>query len=159
MFYIGDKIFYPMHGVGIIEDIEKKTFFDDEDEKEYYIVRIVCKNMSVNVPVAKCGDVGVRPISDKSTVLKVIEFLSEPSTPMSANWNKRYRENTDKLKTGSIFDVAEVVRNLIRQDREKKLSTGEKRVLDNAKKVLASEIMSVNGITQEQALKIIDESV
>ena len=53
MFYIGDKIFYPMHGVGIIEDIEKKTFFDDEDEKEYYIVRIVCKNMSVNVPVAK----------------------------------------------------------------------------------------------------------
>lgn len=101
----------------------------------------------------------MRYISDPSTVAEVIKLLSAPSTPMSANWNKRNRQNTDKLKTGDIFDCAEVVRNLMRQDRAKKLSTGEKRLLDNAKKVLASEIMSVNGISMKAALKIIDESV
>ncbi|MCI8631114.1 MAG: CarD family transcriptional regulator [Firmicutes bacterium] len=157
MFYIGDKIVYPMHGVGVIEDIEKKTVLDEE--KEYYIVRITCKDMDIMVPVSNSEDIGVRYISDRSTVSKVIKLLSEPSTSMHANWNKRYRENTDKLKTGDIFACAEVVRNLLRQDREKKLSTGEKRVLDNAKKVLASEIMSVNGITLGEALEIIDESV
>lgn len=157
MFSIGDKIFYPMHGVGVIEGIEKKTVL--EEEREYYIIRIACKGMNIMVPVYSCEDIGMRYISDPSTVAEVIKLLSAPSTPMSANWNKRNRQNTDKLKTGDIFNCAEVVRNLMRQDRAKKLSTGEKRLLDNAKKVLASEIMSVNGISMKAALRIIDESV
>lgn len=138
MFSIGDKIFYPMHGVGVIEGIEKKTVL--EEEREYYIIRIACKGMNIMVPVYSCEDIGMRYISDPSTVAEVIKLLSAPSTPMSANWNKRNRQNTDKLKTGDIFDCAEVVRNLMRQDRAKSYRPEKRGCLTMPKRCLQAKL-------------------
>ena len=157
MFAIGDKIVYPMHGVGIIEDIEQKEILGEV--REYYVLHIPFGDMRVMVPVAASGEVGIRHIVDTETAMLAIQILSAPSTEMPPNWNKRYKENADKLKTGDIFEIAEVVRNLTRQDREKKLSTGEKKLLDSAKQVFVSAIMLVNSMTEEQVNQMIEETV
>ena len=157
MFEIGDKVLYPMHGVGIVEGIEKKEILGEL--KDYYTLRMIIGEMKIMVPVESCEEIGIRHIVKPETISEVLKCLAGPSDKMPSNWNKRCRENTDKLKTGDIFQVAGVVRNLIRQDREKKLSMGEKRLLTSAIHILAGEMMIVLGNTIEQAEKMIEEAV
>lgn len=157
MFNIGDKIVYPMHGAGIIETIEEKTILGEN--RRYYILSIPCGDMKVMIPVDSCADIGVRMVVDDDQMVKVMEILQEQSTTMSGNWNRRYRENMEKLKTGDIESVAEVVRNLMRSDCEKKLSTGEKKMLTNAKQILVSEMILVNDIDQNKADELISHAV
>lgn len=157
MFVIGDKIVYPMHGAGIIEQIEEKTILGET--RRYYILRVPCGDMKIMIPIDSSEDIGIRGIISREEMITVVEFLGEESTEMSSNWNRRYRENMEKLKTGDIHNVAEVVRNLMRTDKEKKLSTGEKKMLSNAKQILVSEMILVNDIDQEAAIDIIDSAV
>lgn len=157
MFIIGDRIVYPMHGAGIIEQIEEKQILGES--RNYYILRVPCGDMKIMIPIESCQEVGVRAIISVEEVNEVIGVLSADSTEMSNNWNRRYRENMEKLKTGDIFNVAEVVRNLMRTDKEKKLSTGEKKMLSNAKQILISEIILVKDIDQDTAEKIINSSI
>lgn len=157
MFIIGDRIVYPMHGAGIIEQIEEKQILGES--RNYYILRVPCGDMKIMIPIESCQEVGVRAIISVEEVNDVIGVLSADSTEMSNNWNRRYRENMEKLKTGDIFNVAEVVRNLMRTDKEKKLSTGEKKMLSNAKQILISEIILVKDIDQDTAEKIINSSI
>lgn len=157
MFVIGDKIVYPMHGAGIIEQIEEKTILGET--RRYYILRVPCGDMKIMIPIDSSEEIGVRAIISREEMIAVIEFLGEESTEMSSNWNRRYRENMEKLKTGDVHNVAEVVRNLMRTDKEKKLSTGEKKMLSNAKQILISELILVNDIDQEAAIQIIDSAV
>ena len=140
MFSIGDKVVYPMHGAGVIKTIEEKKILGDI--KSYYILHIAHGSMQVMVPVDGAAT-GLRYIVDPSSIDRVKAVLEGESTPMDENWNRRNRANMDKLKTGDICQVAEVVRNLLRIDRVKKLSTGEKKLLQNARQVLASEISLV----------------
>lgn len=149
MFAIGDKIVYPMHGAGIIEEIEKKKILGEMNE--YYILRVPCGDMKIMIPVKSSEGIGVRAVISYAQLSNVYNLLGGESTEMSGNWNRRYRENMDKLKSGDIEKVAEVVRNLTRVDRQKKLSTGEKKMLSNAKQILTSEMILAGEMTTEEA--------
>ena len=116
-------------------------------------------DMKVMVPVENSDEVGVRPIIDETKLQDVLSVLGEDPTPMQPNWNKRSRENLDKLKTGDLCKVADVVRNLMCSDRRKKLSTGEKKMLNNARHLLVSEFVLVRNISAEDAEKLIDDNV
>ena len=138
MFNIGDKIVYPMHGAGTIDSIEEKDILGEK--QSYYILRMPGE-VKVMVPISKAEEVGVRAIIDKTTADKVFMVLEQDETEMNKNWNKRYRDNMDKLKSGNIYEIADVVRNLSFKQKEKGLSTGEKKMLLNAKQILVSELV------------------
>jgi CarD family transcriptional regulator len=157
MFLIGDKVVYPMHGAGIIEDIEERKILGEI--KRYYILQVPFGDMKIMIPVSNTEEVGVRCIVSEIELCPVMTLLGEKVTEMSENWNKRYRENMEKLKTGNIYEVAEVVRNLMLTDRDKRLSTGERKMLSNAKQILISEMILVQGITQQEAVDIINSAV
>ncbi|MCL1808300.1 MAG: CarD family transcriptional regulator [Clostridiales bacterium] len=157
MFTIGDKIVYPMHGAGVIEEIEEKKILGEV--RKYYILKVPCGDMKIMIPVDSTKQIGVRSVVTDEELLEVIGILASESSEMSTNWNRRYRENMEKLKTGDVLEVAEVVRNLMRTDREKKLSTGEKKMLSNAKQILSSEIILIKGIDIKEANNIIDKAV
>ncbi len=157
MFKIGDRVVYPMHGAGLVESIENRTILGEE--RSYYIVRIKHGNMQVMVPVSGAEAVGLRGIVEPKALDPIYDALGAESTPMDENWNRRNRENMEKLKTGDLSKVAEVIRNLTRVDRVKKLSTGEKKLLNNARMILSSEMSMVLGIDEETALARIDKAV
>lgn len=156
-FSVGDKIVYPMHGAGIIEGIEKRKILGET--REYYILRVPCGDMKVMIPVGSTDEIGVRGIISPAELEKVLAFLRADSSEMSGNWNRRYRENMEKLKTGDVFQVAEVVRNLVRTDREKRLSTGEKKMLTNARQILVSEMILVGGYARDEAELLLETSI
>ena len=157
MFAIGSKIVHPMHGAGIIREIEEKKILGEV--KKYYILELPCNDMNVMIPVESEQSVGIRTIVDKSIVLQAIETLKLESTKMDPNWNRRHRDNMDKLKTGDIISVAEVVRNLMRVNRVKSLSAGETKMLNNARQILISEIILSCEISEAEAVKIVEEAV
>ena len=157
MFNIGDKVVCPMHGAGIIEKIEDREILGEI--KSYYILQIPYGHMQVMVPVNNSESTGLRAIVSEAEMLNVIEVLKGKSTAMDENWNRRIRDNNDKLRTGDPKQVAEVIRNLVRVEREKKLSSGEKKLLTTAKQILSSEMVLVNGVTESQADAIIDEAI
>ncbi|MEW6243184.1 MAG: CarD family transcriptional regulator [Bacillota bacterium] len=155
MFNVGDKVVYPMHGAGIIEAIEEKEILGER--KSYYIMRLPIGDMKVMIPTASVNEVGLRQVIGESDVEKVFDILRSDKTRMSPNWNRRYRANLEKIKTGDIFEVAEVVRNLVLREREKGLSTGERKMLDSARQILLSELVLAKGIGEEQAKDILNE--
>lgn len=157
MYKIGDKIVYPMHGAGIIEQIEQKVILGER--REYYVLRVPCGDMKIMIPVDKSDDIGVRSVISAEEMKEVLAILRGESTEMSANWNRRYRENTDKLKTGDAKEVAEVLRNLLRTDREKTLSTGEKKMLSSARQILVSEMILASDLDPAEADKLIGSTV
>ena len=157
MFSIGDKVVYPMHGAGTIQNIEEKEVLGET--RAYYILRIPYGNLQVMVPVQGSDAAGLRPIVSEEEVSGVLDVLSAESTPMDENWNRRYRENMDKLRSGDPAKVAEVIRNLMRVERAKRLSTGEKKLLANARQILASEIVLVRGVAEKDAMDMIDSAV
>ncbi|MEW6033067.1 MAG: CarD family transcriptional regulator [Bacillota bacterium] len=154
MFSVGDKVVYPMHGAGIIEAIEEREILGRR--KTYYIMRLPLGDMKVMIPTDNVEEIGIRDIISREEVHKVIEVLKNDKTKMSSNWNRRYRANMQKIKSGNIFEVAEVVRNLQRRDMEKGLSTGERKMLSNAKQILISELVLADNIEEEKARELID---
>jgi CarD family transcriptional regulator len=115
--------------------------------------------MEASVPVDNCEKLGVRAVIDQSRIDEVIEVLKGDTEPMNPNWNKRYRENTERMQTGDILEVAAVVRNLVRADRAKPLSTGEKKLLGTAKQILESELVYSGGYSMEQADAMVESSI
>lgn len=156
MFSIGDKVVYPMHGAGIIEGIEEKNILGEK--QNYYIIKMPGE-VKVMVPTAKATDVGVRDIIDSDTANKVFKVLETNSTEMSMNWNKRYRDNMDKMKSGDIYEVADVVRNLSFKQKEKGLSTGEKKMLLNAKQILVSELTLAENSKKEEIEEMVNNKI
>ena len=156
MFNIGDKIVYPMHGAGTIDSIEEKNILGEKHN--YYIIKMPGE-VKVMVPTDKAEEVGVRNIINKEEASKVMSILGENETEMSANWNKRYRDNMDKMKSGDIYEVADVVRNLSFKQKEKGLSTGEKKMLNNAKQILVSELVLAEHATQDVIEEEIDSKI
>lgn len=157
MFNIGDNIVYPMYGAGIITGIEIKDFLGES--REYYCVSLPYCRMEASVPVDSCEMLGVREIIEKKKIKEVLEVLSGATESMNPNWNKRYRANTERMQSGDILEVAAVVRNLVRADREKPLSTGEKRLLNNAKQILESELIYAGKYTMEEAEKMVESHI
>lgn len=139
MYNVGDKIVYPMHGAGIIESIEEKEILGSK--QNYYVVKIPIGEMRVLIPTENVENIGIREIISEKDADKVFKMLGSKSEISTGNWNKRYRENMDKIKSGNIYEVVEVVNALIQRDREKGLSTGEKKMLSSAKQILISELV------------------
>lgn len=156
MFNVGDEVVYPMHGAGTIHAIEKKNILNEE--QDYYIISMPGE-VKVMVPTEKAVEIGVRNVIDKNDVSKVLNILEEDETEMSDNWNKRYRDNMDKMKSGDIYEVADVVRNLSFKQKEKGLSTGEKKMLNNAKQILISELVLAEHVSQSEIEKIVDNKI
>ena len=139
MFSVGDRIVYPMHGAGVIESIEEKEILGQK--QSYYVVKMPIGDMRVMIPIHSVGDIGIREVIDSQEVDKVFEVLMEHGCNATSNWNKRYRENMTKIKSGNIYEVADVVRSLMMRESEKGLSTGERKMLNSARQILISELV------------------
>jgi CarD family transcriptional regulator len=151
---VGDKVVYPHHGAGKIMQIERKEVLGQL--REYLTIQILHNDMTVMVPVENADRAGIRKVVDPRVVDDVLAVLRGHPTKMPKNWSRRYKHNRDKLKTGDIFEVAEVVRNLALQDAQKGLPTGEKRMFTEAKRLLASELMYARGLSEDEASARLD---
>lgn len=154
MFDKGDRVVYPNHGAGTIVDVEVKEILGEE--KKYYIMELPIGEMRVMIPVHKVEEIGIRDVIDEDEAENVFHLLKGEKSKMSQNWNRRYRANQEKLKTGDIYEVVEVVRNLTIRDMEKGLSTGEKKMLSNARKILISELVLAKDMSEEEVVEKID---
>ena len=141
MLSVGDKVVYPMHGAGVIEGIEAREI--KGTTQNYFVLTMLFGDMRVMIPVQNVDHIGLRPVIPRDDVSHIPEVLGErPCQVMrNINWNRRFNFYLDKMKQGDVFSVAEVVRNLLAQDRIKKLSTGERRLLGTARQILVSELM------------------
>ena len=155
MFDVGDKVVYPHHGAGTVIKKEKREVLGQT--REYLTIQILHNEMTVMVPTDNASAAGLRPIIDEVTVKKVIAVLQDDCSEMPGNWNRRFKHNRDKIKTGDIYELAEVVRNLAVREQDKGLSTGEKQMYTRAKKILASEMMYALEKTEEEAEAYLDE--
>lgn len=155
MFQVGDKIVYPMHGAGTIVGIEEKEVLGEK--QQYYIMKLPLGEMKVMIPIDKIEEIGVRDVIDAEEADNVFKLLKGEKSKMSQNWNRRYRANMEKIKTGDIYEVTEVVRNLTLRDMEKGLSTGEKKMLNNARQILISELVLAKDMSEEEIEKKIQE--
>ena len=149
MFDVGDKVVYPHHGAGTIVSKDVKLVLGEK--REYLTIKILHNEMTVNVPVDNAEKVGLRGVIDQEMVDVVVKVLLGGSTEMPKNWNRRFKHNRDKMKTGDVLELAEVVRNLALRDHEKGLSTGEKQMYVKAKKILASELMYAKDLSEDDA--------
>ena len=149
MFDVGDKVVYPHHGAGTVVKKEKREVLGQT--REYLTIQILHNDMTVNVPVENAEQVGLRTVIDEDLVNTVVKALTAGESEMPKNWNRRFKHHRDKMKTGDIFELAEVVKNLSLRDHEKGLSTGEKQMFVKAKKILASELMYAKAVDEEEA--------
>lgn len=156
MYNVGDKVVYPMHGAGVIDAIEEKEILGEK--QSYYILKMPGE-VKVMVPILTAEEHGIRNVIDKAEAEKVINVLEQDETEMEKNWNKRYRENMDKMKSGNIYEIADVVRNLSFKQKEKGLSTGEKKMLYNAKQILVSELVLAEHATQDEVEELVDSKI
>jgi CarD family transcriptional regulator len=154
LYKVGDKVVYPHHGAGTV--VKKETREVLGEKREYLTIKILHNDMTVNVPADNADRVGLRKVIDEQMVSKVLKALTGNGTTMPKNWNRRFKHNRDKMKTGDIFELAEVVRNLSLRDHEKGLSTGEKQMFVKAKKILASELMYAKDMDEEEAAEWLD---
>jgi CarD family transcriptional regulator len=157
MFNIGDKIVYPMHGAGVIESIEEKEILGQK--QDYYIMSMPVGDMKVMIPTHCCSDIGIRDVISAEEADKVLAMLGDQQEIVNSNWNKRYRENMAKIKSGNIFEVADVVRSLMIREREKGLSTGERKMLSSAKQILISELILAKNMDQLEIENIINNYI
>ena len=156
MYNVGDKVVYPMHGAGVIDSIEEKEILGEK--QSYYILKMPGE-VKVMVPISTAEQHGIRNVIDKGEAEKVMNVLEQDETEMEKNWNKRYRDNMDKMKSGNIYEIADVVRNLSFKQKEKGLSTGEKKMLYNAKQILVSELVFAENSTQNEVEELIDSKI
>ncbi len=154
MFSIGDKIVYPVHGAGVVEGIEEKEVLGEK--KSYYILRLWGDEMRIMIPQDQAYHAGLRKVGDEELLERALLILQEDVDDVALNWNKRLRQNMDKIKSGNICQVAEVVRNLMVRDLRKGLANGEKKLLDSAKQILVSEIAVSQNLEEEQAYDLVD---
>src|SRR5277367_5882425 len=154
-FELGDHVVYPHHGAGKVLKKEQKEMFGEK--REYLTIKILHNDMTVMVPTENAAIAGLRRVIDEETVQKVLGVLQDEVSEMPKNWNRRFKHNRDKIKTGDIYELAEVVRNLALRESEKGLSTGEKQMFTRAKKILASELMYALDKDEEEAESYLDE--
>lgn len=147
MYKIGDSVVYPMHGAGVIEDIEQREVLGKQ--QSYYVMRMPIGDMKVMVPMDNAAGIGMRDVICKEQAEKVLDAFRSVQTDVIQNWNKRFRENMVRIKSGDVFEVAAVVKSLMLRDRRKGLSTGERKMLSNAKQILISEIVVATGIDHD----------
>jgi CarD family transcriptional regulator len=156
-FEVGDKVVYPHHGAAVVERRETKTVFGEE--REYLVLRLAYGDLTLNVPADNTEGIGLRDVIDLDEVEEVYEVLRSKDVRMPTNWSRRFKNHVEKLKSGDIYEVAEVVRNLSLRDREKGLSAGEKKMLAQARQILVSELTFAIDGTEEEAEAQLDKAL
>lgn len=148
LFQIGDNIVYPMHGAGIIKAIEEKEIAGKK--QQYYVIKMSASNMEIMIPEGKILNSNIRPVTDITALIHIMDIFQHGESDRLLTWKQRYKLNTDKIKTGKMQEGAEVVRDLMRIQKEKALNASEKKMLDNAHEFLISELGLIEGITENQ---------
>lgn len=154
MFREGDKIVHPMHGAGIVESIVEKKV--NGVTREYYVLKLPVRSMVVMIPTDNCEEIGVRPIVDGQQAEQIIAELDGIEVDFEQNWNRRYRENMERLKSGDLTEVARVIKGLMQRDAQRGLSTGERKMLHSAKEIFISEIVLAQSVSYEDVELRID---
>jgi len=149
VYEVGDHVVYPHHGAGKVQKKELKTVLGEE--REYLTIKILHNDMTVMVPCENAAKAGLRRVIGEEAVERVLGVLRDDVSQMPKNWNRRFKHNREKIKTGDVYELAEVVRNLAIRESEKGLSTGEKQMYTRAKKILASELMYALEMEEEDA--------
>lgn len=157
IYEVGDKVVYPHHGAGTVTKKEKREVLGEK--REYLTIKITHNDMTVMVPVDSADKAGLRKVITPKDVTEVLSVLCQDETQMPKNWNRRFKHNREKIKTGDIFELAEVVRNLSLRETEKGLSTGEKQMFNRAKKILSSELMYAQELDESEADKFLEEAL
>jgi CarD family transcriptional regulator len=156
MFHKGDKIVYPLYGAGVIEDLEEKEI--DGDTQVYYVLRIPVGNLKIMISAGKAESLGIREIYTKDEMLKVMDGVTREPIEMPENWNQRYKENMERIKSGRLNEVALVFRNLLFRERERGLSTAEKKMMTTAKQIILSELILSQDVEKTRAEEILTET-
>ncbi|HHV65322.1 MAG TPA: CarD family transcriptional regulator [Peptococcaceae bacterium] len=159
MFQVGDMIFYPMHGAGLIEAIEEKEILGER--KLYYIFNIPSKNVQIMVPVDKASEYGMRRAVSPETLDEILAGFYSGNTDPDIYDNQRYciSVNKTKIKSGDIYQITEIIRDLVRKSKKNKLCIEDRNMLDSARQILISEVAQVKGIDEEEAGNLLDEVI
>lgn len=157
MYRTGTKVVYPTHGVGWIEAIENKEV--GGGPQAFYVVRIIGNGMTILVPTKNAKRVGLREVIEASEIPKILAILKKNDLVISSNWNRRFKDNLERIRTGSLFEVALVLRKLVLLQKERSLSFGEKTMLENVRRLIVSEISHASGIDQERARALVEQAV
>ena len=155
MFTVGDKVVYPMYGAGVIEELEEKVI--DGVTATYYILRISVGDLKIAVSTKKADMLGIRHIMGQSEVMDII--YNTDIIDMPDNWNQRYKENLERIKTGKLSEVAAVFKTLMTREKSRSLSSVEKKMLGNVKQIILSEIILSQNMTKEQAERVLAETM
>jgi len=153
MFNKGDKIVYPLYGAGIIEDLEEKEI--DGIHQMYYVLRIPVGNLKIMISASKATSLGIREIYAKDEIVRVMSRVIDVPIDMPENWNQRYKENMERIKSGKLEEVALVFRNLRERERERGLSTAEKKMMTTAKQIILSELILSQDVEKDRAEDIL----
>ena len=156
-FHIGDKIVHPMYGAGVLESMVQKKV--DGVMREYYIMRLPKRSMVVMIPTESCEEIGVRPVMDQSQADKLLAAIPTIQVEMTSNWNHRYRENLERLKSGDLLEVARVVKGLTARESKRGLSTGERKMLLAARQILISELVLSQSMSYEAVEQQLDTAL
>ena len=154
-FKVGETVVYPHHGAATIEEIKVRKI--KGEDKQYLVLNVAQGDLTIEVPAENCDLVGVRDVVDKDGVDRVFSVLRAPYTEEPTNWSRRYKANLEKLASGDVIKVAEVVRDLWRREQDRGLSAGEKRMLAKARQILVSELALAESTNEDKAETILDE--
>src|SRR5829696_3682724 len=157
VYKVGDHVVYPHHGAGKVMKKEVKEVLGEK--RQYLTIKILHNDMTVMVPCENADRAGLRRVIGEEAVTKVLSVLRDDVSQMPKNWNRRFKHNREKIKTGDVFELAEVVRNLAIRETEKGLSTGEKQMYTRAKKILASELMYALEMEEDEAEEHLDKLI
>ena len=153
MFEIGDKVVHPMHGAGVIADIISGGA--GTRMQDYYVLKIPSCGMDVMVPISNCDEIGVRPVIDRKRADEILASIDDIETDSSQNWNKRYRENMVRIKSGDLLEVARVIKCLVKREKERGLSTGERKMLHSARQILVSELVLARAQPKDEVERVL----
>ena len=157
MFQVGDKVVHPMHGAGVIDSIVREKI--SGKAMELYVFKMPISGLTLKIPTENSAAIGIRAIKSRSEIEAVIAHIPKLSIDMTSNWNHRYRENMERIKSGDLLEVARVIKGLMWRDREKGLSNGERKMLHSAKQILVSEVVLVEGHTYPDAEQRIEQAM
>ena len=156
MFDKGDKIVYPLYGAGVIEDLEERE--TDGDKQMYYVLRIPVGNLKILISANKAESLGIREVCAKDEMLGIMADVTREPIEMPENWNQRYKENMERIKSGRLSEVALVFRNLLVRERERGLSTAEKKMMTTAKQIILSELILSQNVEKPRAEEILSQA-
>lgn len=157
MYLVGDKVVHPMHGAGIIEGVTEERI--SGRKASYYVFRMPVGGLVLKIPTENCANIGVRALSSVDEIGEVLRRIPEMDAEMTANWNHRYRENMQRIKSGDLLEVARVIKGLMWRDAQRGLSNGERKMLHTAKQILVSEIVLVQDRVYQEAERCLNETM